>query len=318
MTLPSQRKIRVLSQLGDADGIRLPADLRERVEVIYVPPDAPLPAELSGDILLMTFGNRAIYTLVERGVTWVHFVGTGINGFDLQRLAAGRLFTNSRGSVEVPISEWVLAVLLHQEKRLAEMFIQQPPAVWPLRTVLGTLHGKKLALLGLGAIGAGIARRAQPFGVSVRALRRSSAPSPVPGVELVSTFRELVADADYLVLAAPLTAATRHILNEQSFAFVKPGLHLVNIARGELVDDDALRAALDRGIVAAASLDAVTPEPLPAGHWFYQHPKVHLSPHISYSWPGAFDTVRAHFVANLRRYIAGQPLENLIDIARGY
>jgi hypothetical protein len=143
--------LRILSQLGDADAIRLPADLREHVQVVPVPPGEPVPADLFGDVLLMAHGNAAFYELAERGVKWVHFVGTGINSFDVRRLTRGRVFTNSRGAVAVPISEWVLAVLLHHEKRLSEVFIREAPAHWPVRTPLGTLHGSQIALLGLGA-----------------------------------------------------------------------------------------------------------------------------------------------------------------------
>jgi len=309
---------RILSQIGDADAIGLPNDLRERVEVISVPPNKPIPPDLRGDILLMSFGNDAVYELAERGVKWVHFIGTGVNAFDLARLARGRIFTNSRGAVAVPISEWVLSVLLLHEKRLAEIFIHEPPQRWPVRTQLGTLHGREIALLGLGAIGVGVAQRALPFGAHVRALRGSDNGSPIPGVRLVQRFEELIEGADHLVLAAPLTPRTRHIVNAQTLARTKQGVHIVNIARGELIDQDALRAALDSGQVSAASLDAVTPEPLPAGHWLYSHPRVRLSPHISWSWPEAQATIGRIFGDNLRRYLAGQPLENVIDPAKGY
>ena len=107
-------------------------------------------------------------------------------------------------------------------------------------------------------------------------------------------------------------------MNPATFAAVKPGVHLVNIARGSLVDQDALRDALDAGRVAMASLDAVDPEPLPAGHWMYEHPKVRLSPHISWSMPGASDILVRTFVENVRRYQAGQPLEGVVDVDAGY
>ena len=311
-------KLRILSQLGDATDLVLPPAIAQRVEVIHVPPTQPIAPDLRGDVLLMTFGNDAVYTLVERGVKWVHFVGTGIDRFDLGRLARGRIFTNSRGAVEVPISEWVLAVLLHHEKQLDRSFVQERPAVWPPRLALGTLHGKRVSLFGFGAIGQAVARRALPFGALLRAQRRSSTPSPVPGVELVDSFARLIDGADILVLAAPVTAETRHVLNAESLARVKPGLHVVNVARGDLIDQEALRAALDSGAVAAASLDAVTPEPLPGDHWLYRHPRVRLSPHISWSWPGSAATVRAIFADNLRRYLEDQPLHNQIDPAQGY
>lgn len=311
-------KLRILSQIGGAQSLDLPPALAQRVDVIHVPPTEPIDPELRGDVLLMTFGNDAIYTLAERGVKWVHFVGTGIDPFDLKRLADGRLFTNSRGAVEVPISEWVLAVLLHHEKQLDRSFVREPPTTWPPRTRLGTLYRKRLALFGFGAIGQAVARRALPFGVQVRAQRRSSQPSPVPDVELVDCFARLVDGADILLLAAPVTPETRHVVNAHSLALVKPGLHLVNVARGELIDQDALRVALDTGVIAMASLDAVTPEPLPGDHWLYRHPQVRLSPHISWNWPGSAATVRAIFADNLQRYLAGETLHNLIDPVHGY
>jgi len=122
-----------------------------------------------------------------------------------------------------------------------------------------------------------------PFGAKLRALRRSRDASAPAGVELVHSFDELLADADHLVIAAPLTEATRHIVNRDSLQRAKAGLHIVNVARGELVDQDALREALDSGQLSAASLDAVTPEPPPVGHWLYSHPRVRYSPHLSWS-----------------------------------
>lgn len=310
--------LRILSQLGDADDLDLPADLRSQVEVVAVPPSEPIPERLTGDVLLMTFGNDAFYELAERQVKWLHYTGTGLDRLDVRRLARGRSLTNSRGVVAVPISEWVVGAMLHHEKQFAEVFIRNQPAKWPVRTPLGTLHGRRVALLGLGAIGSAVAERLKPFGADLRALRHSSRPSSVAGVELVEDFSELLSGAEHLVLAAPLTAKTHHILNAQSLKSAKPGLHVVNVARGDLIDQDALKVALDDGTVAAASLDTVTPEPLPQGHWLYEHPKVRLSPHISWSWPRARETLLGTFVTNLRRYLAGEPLENVVDPEQGY
>ena len=96
---------------------------------------------------------------------------------------------------------------------------------------------------------------------------------------------DLLAVADHLVLAAPATDATFHAINAESLRLLRPGAHLVNIARGSLVDQDALRGALDDGTVARASLDVTDPEPLPAGHWLYSHPQVFLTPHASWAGP---------------------------------
>jgi phosphoglycerate dehydrogenase-like enzyme len=309
-------RIRILSQYRGP--LELSPELAESVEVVSVPPEQASSPELTGQILLAVFGNDAVYELAERGVEWVHYIGTGLDRIDVARLARGRVLTNSRGAATIPISEWVLAVLLEYEKQLDSVFLHEPPTSWPLRKALGTLHGRTIALFGFGSIGVGVATRALAFGAKIRALRNSRRPSPLPGIELVDSFAELVRDADHLVLSAPLTDATRHVLDTKAFGLLKPGVHIVNIARGGLIDQDALRIALDGGIVARASLDAVTPEPPPDDHWLYTHPKVRLSPHISWSWPGAVLSVQQIFADNLRRYLAGEPLENVIDPALGY
>jgi phosphoglycerate dehydrogenase-like enzyme len=152
----------------------------------------------------------------------------------------------------------------------------------------------------------------------VRALRRTDAPSPVDGVEVVRELDELVADADHLVLAAPATAKTRHLVSAAVLQRVKPGMHLVNIARGTLVDQDALRVALDDGRVAMASLDTVDPEPLPDGHWMYSHPKVRLFAHISWYNPDLQGAAIEIFLDNIERFTRGDPLREVVDPDEGY
>ncbi|HUI28235.1 MAG TPA: NAD(P)-dependent oxidoreductase, partial [Candidatus Kryptonia bacterium] len=137
-------------------------------------------------------------------------------------------------------------------------------------------------------------------------------------VQIQRSLAELASSSDHLVIAAPATPETRHLINRDIFAVIKPGAHFINVARGALVDQDGLRAALDDGRVAMASLDAVEPEPLPAGHWMYTHPRVRLSPHISWSMPGAADRLIEPFIDNLRRYRAGQPLTGVVDRSLRY
>lgn len=314
MNLP---RLRILSLIGSESELQLPADLRDQVEFIDVSPSEPVPPGLGGDVLLMSFRCPAIYELAERGVKWVHFIGTGIDSFDVERLTRGRVMTIAHGAA-VPAAEWVLAALLHHEKRLSEVFVRSPGLRLPAHEMLGTLHGRQLALLGFGAIGIEVAVRALSFGARVRALRRTAAPSPMAGVDLVRTVRDLVTDADHLILTAPLTADTHLILNAEVLKWIKPGLHLVNVSRGGLIDQDALHDALDQGRVSAATLDSVSPEPLPTGHWMYQHPRIWITPHIAWSWPHVRQTAVDIFASNLRLYLAGQPLPHVIDPQRGY
>src|SRR5207248_6778376 len=133
------------------------------------------------------------------------------------------------------------------------------------------------------------------------------------GVTMVTSLEVLLEGAEHLVVAAPYTPRTHHMLDAAAFERVRPGVHLVNIARGGLIDQDALRAALDDGRVAMASLDTVDPEPLPAGHWMYTHPRVRLSPHVSWSSPEGYRRIFELFLENLGRYLRGEPPQGVVD-----
>jgi phosphoglycerate dehydrogenase-like enzyme len=304
--------IRVINQLGRraAEAITTAAPDAEVIDAGADPP----PADLRADVL---FGGWGPHTLeLAQRVEWVHLAGTGIDSFP-RELFDGRTVTNARGASAIPISEFVLAALLAFEKRLPETWIEEPPEHWNFAQ-LGWLNTRTLGLVGLGGIGIAIAERALPFGMRVQALRRRPEPSPVEGVEVVSSLEDLLPEADHLVLAAPATHRTRRLINTQTLKLVKPGVHLVNIARGALVDQDALRDALDDGRVAMATLDTVEPEPLPDGHWMYTHPKVRLSAHVSWASPAGLDRTLEIFLDNLRRYANGEPLMHLVDVDEGY
>ncbi|HEV2309122.1 MAG TPA: NAD(P)-dependent oxidoreductase [Acidimicrobiia bacterium] len=287
------------------------------VEVIEIPGDGELEEGIEGEVLFTIPWNLPnLEHVLGRGVRWIHTMGTGVDRFPLD-LVGERTLTCSRGASAVPIAEWVLAQMLAVEKRLPESWITTGPEQWHTAQ-LGGLAGQTLGLVGLGGIGAAVAARALPFEMRVVALRRREVPSPVAGVEQVLSLGALLAVADHVVLTAPATPETHHLLDADAIGKVKPGVHIVNIARGALIDQDALRVALDGDRVGMASLDAVDPEPLPEGHWMYLHPRVHLSPHISWSMPGASDILVETFVGNLRRYRAGEPLEGVVDVAAGY
>ena len=300
--------------------MRLEQELPE-VELLRVPAEGELPPELQGEVLLTQ--SRAVpqlANLLSRGVRWVHIVSTGIDGFPLELVRADQTVTCSRGARALPISEWVLAMMLAFEKRLPEAWTHEPPQRWAFSDAgeLGTLHGRTLGIIGFGTIGQEIAKRALPFGMRVQAVRRHDRPSELPGVEIVRALDALLPEADHLVVAAPATAATHHLLNGETLARLKPGVHLVNVARGSLIDQGALRVALDEERIAVASLDTVEPEPLPAGHWLYEHARVRLSPHISWSTPRGRNAILDAFIDNLRRYMRDEPLEGLVDLHEGY
>jgi phosphoglycerate dehydrogenase-like enzyme len=277
--------------------------------------------------------------LCSPSLRWIHLCGAGADGLPAELFADGRMVTSSKGASSVPISEFVMASVLAYEKRLPLTWVREPPPPAPRRPPdyrpepdpagwdppsawstagLGVLPGKTLGLLGYGGIGRAVAVRAAAFGMRVLALRRN-ADRGAEGAELARDLPELMARSDHLVLAAPATPRTRHIIDAEALSMAKPWLHLVNISRGSLVDQDALRSALADGRIAFASLDVADPEPPPPGHWLYSHPRVHLSPHVSYSIAGYWAAAPvALFLENLERYLTDRELVGIVDPTEGY
>ena len=207
--------------------------------------------------------------------------------------------------------------MLAFEKHLPDVRVTSPPERWNIAD-LGGLEGRTLGVVGLGAIGSAVASRALAFDMTVVGLRRRDRPAPVAGVDLLPDLGSLLAVADHVVVAAPATTATVRLVDDAALSGIKPGAHLVNVSRGTLVDQDALLRALDDGRVARASLDVVDPEPLPAGHPLYAHPRVRLTPHISWSAPRTVRRTLSIFAENVSRYRAGEPLVGTVDREEGY
>ena len=290
------------------------------IEAFVLPsPDESGERRVVADVLLGTAaGGTRLPALIERceGLRWVHILGTGVDKFPLH-LVDDKLVTCSRGATAGPIAEWVMAMLLAHEKQLPDRWITEPPQAWYMAD-LGCLENKTLGIIGFGTIGQAIAKRALAFDMNIIAKVRTHRTSTTPGVELVEDLHTLLARSDHLVLALPSTAQSDGLMGIQSMAAMKPGAHLVNVSRANLVDQEALRESLEKGHIARASLDVVAPEPLPAGHWIYQHPRVFLSPHISWSGPNMVERLTAPFLANVLAFSNNQPLQGIVDSAAGY
>ncbi len=308
--------LRVLNMMGDPV-VEAIATAGLDVEIVPVEFGGDITEVPTGDVLFAAWHGHPLFEhLSETGVRWMHLPGTGIDAWPA-RLLEGRLVTCSRGVSAIPIAEYVLAAMLAFEKDFPATWLSEPPEHWNLAN-LGELAGKTVGLVGLGGIGAAVAQRSLAFDTRVRAVRRNPGRDLLAGVELATDLPDLLGSADHVVLAAPGTASTKHLIDADAFTAMQRGVHLVNIARGSLVDQDALRVALDDGTVARATLDTVDPEPLPEGHWLFEHPAVRLSAHVSWASPRAFERIIASFVDNLRRFMADEPLAGVIDVDEGY
>jgi len=250
-------------------------------------------------------------------IAWIQLITAGADAYP-RWIFDGPVVTCARGPSATPLAEFALAAILAAAKHLPDHLVRSA-AEWDEKKLFTSdIVGSTLGLIGFGASGRRLAECAVALGMRVMATRRTAAPFEVAGVLRAESIGDLLSQSDHVVLAAPATAETWHIINRETLARAKPGLHLINIARGSLIDDEALLEALAAEKVGLASLDVTEPEPLPPGHPFYAHPRIHLSSHISMYTPRGFEGLVDKIVDNIARYRQGLPLLDIVDIARGY
>ena len=258
---------------------------------------------------------------------WVHCSAHAVGHFPLADLAAmGVAVTNSRGIQSTPIAEHVMGCLLALARRLPETFRHQEQRVWLPNELTGRaspwlIAGKTMGVIGLGTLGQAIAVRAKAFGMRVIGMRRNPERGVPDGIDHViarSELDRLLDAADVVVLAAPWTPGTDQILDAAAIAKMKPGAVVINVARGQLVDESALAGALTDGTLGGAVLDVFTAEPLPPDSPFWSMPNVIVTPHTSGFRADHFDAVIDLFSENLRRFERGAELLNVVDVEAGY
>ena len=232
------------------------------------------------------------------------------------------VLTNMKGMYGPVIAEHVFAMMLSHTRSLPQYLDADRRGEWD-RGPAGTmtaLQGGTMMVVGLGGIGSEIAMRADAFNMHVLATARTERPAP-PYVDELGTAPDLdrlLPEADVVVLAVPLTDETRGMIDRQTIARMKDGAWLVNIARGAVVDTDALVEALDAGRIGAAFLDVTDPEPLPEGHTLWNRDNVLITPHVAARAELSLERRVALTLENMRRFAAGEPLLNVVDKAAGY
>ena len=282
-------------------------------------PDAIEDADV---LVLWDFFSRAVADAWPRAkrLQWIHVCAAGVDKLLFEELRASAVVvTNARGIFDGPIAEFVLASVLAHTKLLAESTRLQQAHAWRHRETR-RLAGQRALVVGTGAIGREIGRLLTAVGVRVDGAARAARDDDPDFTRVIasSDLAAHAADYDVIVNAAPLTEATRGLLDRDVFDAVKPGVHLVNVGRGETVDEDALLAALRAGRVGAASLDVFATEPLPADHPLWDEPGVAISAHMSGDVVGWLDALALQVVDNLERWLDGRPLLNVVDKRLGF
>lgn len=260
-----------------------------------------------------------------RQLRWLHFGAAGIEKSLFPELIRSEaVVTNARGIHGDRMAEFVLGAILFLANRFDLAVRGQIEKKWLRKEIIkgrSPLAGKTAGILGMGAVGMEIAQWCAAAGLQVIGLRRQpNLPKPehVAEIFLPAQIDEFLGRADFVVLALPLTAETRGLLSAERLRAMKPGAYFINVARGELVDEQTLLEMLQERKIAGAVLDVFQTEPLPADHPFWQLENVFVTPHISGNFEEYVDRASEQFAENLARYVRGEPLLNVFDEERGY
>ena len=286
------------------------ARILAEAEVLFTSP--VIPAGITADAL---------------GLRWVQLTSAGLDRLLDSELAQSEVtLTTASGIHAVPIGEYVMAVMLAFAKGLPAAMHAQAERTW--RPYLAEeLYDKTVGIVGLGAIGGYVAKLAKADGMRVLAIRRSTqrrSTGETVGLDDVdellppSDLTYLLSEADYVVIAVPLTAESRGLIGERELREMKPTARIINIARGAIIDEAALVRALKEERIAGAALDVVEQEPLSSESELWAMENVILTPHISGGTPVYMERAVALFCDNLRRYLEGEPLRNAVEVGRGY
>jgi phosphoglycerate dehydrogenase-like enzyme len=250
---------------------------------------------------------------------WLHTTLAGLSNIpvDIAR-ERGVIVTKGTGLTSSAVADYGLMGVLMLAKRVDETVRAQDRKEWLASPPCDDdLEDARVLIIGYGAIGSRLGERLKACGMDVTGVRRAA--DPALGIIGADDWRGQLGDFDYVILAAPETASTAHMIGAAEFAAMKPGARFINIARGTMVDQDALLATMRAGHLAGAFIDVTDPEPLPPDHPLWDAPNTIITMHMS--GRGNLPTLKratARFAANVRRYLAGEPLEAVADLDRGY
>ena len=294
------------------------AEYRELIEKANLP-GAVLVEENHPGVEIIFGEPNLIRPLMARlpGVRWVQSTWAGVEPLLAPGLRRDYTLTNARGVYGRLMSEYIFAYLLLHERKILQRLAAQRDHRWD-NTLTGTPRGKTIGLLGVGSIGAEVARAAKFFGMKVRGYTRSSEDSPDVDTYYhgEDALMEFARGLDYLVNILPGTAATRQVVSVGVLAQLPPHALFFNVGRGSAVDEDALVRAMHSGQIAGAVLDVFTEEPLPAEHPLWSAPNTIITSHTSA--PSFPEDIARLFAENYQRYAAGEALMYVVDFEMGY
>lgn len=318
----SPKKVSIVHAYLDVASARRPivaAPLLDRGrEVVWLDDDTKLAAALPEIRVLACGGLPALDFSGASALALVQVLGAGIDHLDTRGLPSSVRIANARGIHGGEIRDHALAMMLTFARDLPRVLDLQARRRWA-PFAAGTLRGRTLGVLGLGEIGRSIAKAGRALGMHVIGTRiRDEVVADVHQTLAPSETRSVLARADYVVVCLPLTDATRGLLSENMLAELRPAAVLINISRGGILDEDALRRMLEAGTLRGAALDVFAEEPLPESSELWSTPHLILSPHMAGRAHDYLERAFTVLEANVQRLESGLPLLTPVDVARGY
>lgn len=258
-----------------------------------------------------------------RNLKWIQLNNAGTEGYcGPGVLPEGAVLANSTGAYGLAISEHMIGCLFELRKKLHLYYKNQLAHDWKSEGFVGVVEGSAVLVIGLGDIGTTFARKMKALGCKTIGVKRRVGEKPEWVDELygMEELDFLLPQADVVAMSLPGNPSTYHVLNRERIAALKENAVVINVGRGTAIDTDALSDALYAGKIAGAALDVTDPEPLPADHPIWDAPNALITPHISggFALPETLEQIVELFAQNLRRYLAGKPLQNVVDLATGY
>jgi phosphoglycerate dehydrogenase-like enzyme len=301
---------------------QMPQDLKERCQFHWFSSSKEATELIpTADVLLSA--GRLHQDILNRATNlkWVQTISAGVDKLPLDELAQRQVIvTNARGVHTIQMSEFALSLMLQWVRKANLLHDHQQQHVWDNQVSFGELHGKTIGIIGAGAIGEAVARKAKVFDMSVIGLNRSGTPQAAFDTTLHGEegLQQLLSQSDFIVVLLPSTPKTRGFLTKEHLTLMKPSAFFINLARGDVLDEEALIHALQEGKLAGAALDVFAQEPLPTTSPLWSMSNVILTPHIAGSSVHYTDRVSTIFYHNLRALLVGGDMMNVVDLAEGY
>ncbi|MGB2679484.1 MAG: D-2-hydroxyacid dehydrogenase [Candidatus Acidiferrum sp.] len=298
-----------------------------QMRVVHLPDYTRLAEELPDTDIFIGYSLRPQQLQDAKRLKWIHSTAAGVAQLMYPELRdSGVVVTNPRGIFSVPMAEHIVGLMLAMARNFPDSVRQQDraqwaqQALWDLPQHLTELNGRLLLIIGFGSIGKELARRARAFDMCVWGLSRSGKGDPALAERIlpVSELAAALPQADFVVIAAPETLETRHLIGAEEIALMKPGARLINVARGSLLDEAALLQALEGGKLGGAALDVAASEPLPPESPLWKAPNLLITPHTSAISDRLWERETSLLMDLLDRWFNGRELLNRVDFSRGY